>query len=473
MLGGVQRAEEIAADRRHQLIRRHEPERAGDEVPRGQVERDRVEAPLLGQAAPLVGDDLIGHLDLAVAELDPAALLRPGQRAQDARLGLAPRLRVPRPVEGRDQRDAIVQIERLGEIGLAAVQVDRALVHGRVGPLLLEHPEQGAGRPLDDGDRVGRARAQRDAARGRSRAAPGQSARRADELAGLHQLFGRPQRTGAEHVVIRLGQRQLVRRRAQVPDADLGIRRIEDGRFVRAPQERVGMVDEVAVERVGAGDQQREALAAPPGAPPLLAQARDGAGESDGERAVEQADVHAELERLGRHHAQQPPRDQIALDAPPLLGRVARAIRRQTLGHVVAPRRDETLAREAEDELARLAALDEADGAQSARGQGGQETGGLAQRRATRPLRLVEQRRVPERHAARRARRAVVLDDAHVETREQLAGLRGIRDRRAREQELRLAAVQRADPPQPAQHERDVRAEDAAVGVRLVDRRRA
>ena len=91
------------------------------------------------------------------------------------------------------------------------------------------------------------------------------------------------------------------------------------------------------------------------------------------------------------------------------------------------------------------------------------------ERGAARALGLVEQRRVPERDAARGARRSVVVDDAHVEPGQRRARLGGVGDRRAREQELRLAAVERADAPQPAQDERDVRAEHAAIGVRLVD----
>ena len=44
-----------------------------------------------------------------------------------------------------------------------------------------------------------------------------------------------------------------------------------------------------------------------------------------------------------------------------------------------------------------------------------------------------------------------------------------VRDRRRGEQELRVGAVDPREPPQPAQHVGDVRAEDAAVDVRLVD----
>ncbi len=232
-------------------------------------------------------------------------------------------------------------------------------------------------------------------------------------------------------------QRQLAGCGPQVADADLGVGRIDDRGLVGAPEQRLGVVDEIAVERVGAGNEQREALAAAARAAPLLAQARDAAGEADRERAVEQPDVDAELERLGRDDAEQAARDEVALDAPPLLGRVARAVRREAVGHLALARGDQALAREAVHELAGLAALDEADRAQAARGERREQAGGLAQRGAARALRLVEQRGVPERHAARRVRRAVVVHDAHVEPGQGRAGLGGVRDRRAREQELR------------------------------------
>ena len=184
------------------------------------------------------------------------------------------------------------------------MQVDRALVHGRERALLLEHPEQRTARVLDDRDGIGRARAQRDLAGRRARAAPRQPAGRAHQLAGRDELLGGVEGARAEHRIVPGHERQLVGGGAQVADADLGVRRIQDRRLVGAPQEGVGVVDEVAIERVGARHEQREALAAAPGAAPLLAQARDRAGEADRERAVEQADVDAELERLGRDHAE-------------------------------------------------------------------------------------------------------------------------------------------------------------------------
>ena len=83
------------------------------------------------------------------------------------------------------------------------------------------------------------------------------------------------------------------------------------------------MAAEELVERVLAGDVDGEPLAAPPGAAPHLAQARDGAGEGHADRRVEVADVDPQLERVGGDHRQQLARRQARLDLPPLRGRVA------------------------------------------------------------------------------------------------------------------------------------------------------
>ena len=66
-------------------------------------------------------------------------------------------------------------------------------------------------------------------------------------------------------------------------------------------------------------------------------------------------------------------------------------------------------------------------------------------------------------------RRRVVGDNRRLEPRQLESELRGVRDRRRGEQELRLRAVDPREPPQAAQDVADVRAEHAAVDVRLVD----
>ena len=81
----------------------------------------------------------------------------------------------------------------------------------------------------------------------------------------------------------------------------------------------------------------------------------------------------------------------------------------------------------------------------------------------------VEQLGVPEHDLALGLRRGVVGDDADVEAREPRRELAGVRDRRGGEHEDGLGVVGEREPPQPPEDVPDVRAEDAAVDVRLVD----
>ena len=98
------------------------------------------------------------------------------------------------------------------------------------------------------------------------------------------------------------------------------------------------MAAEELVERVLAGDVDREPAPAPPRAPPHLAQRRDRAGERHADRGVERADVDPELERVGRDDAEQLAVDEPPLELAPLLRRVAGAVGRDPLGQLAAAR---------------------------------------------------------------------------------------------------------------------------------------
>jgi hypothetical protein len=80
---------------------------------------------------------------------------------------------------------------------------------------------------------------------------------------------------------------------------------VEDRGLDPALEQRLGLAHEVLVERVLARDQNRETVAPPARAPPLLAQRSDGSREADGENAVEEADVDAELEGVRRGDSEQ------------------------------------------------------------------------------------------------------------------------------------------------------------------------
>ena len=120
------------------------------------------------------------------------------------------------------------------------------------------------------------------------------------------------------------------------------------------------------------------------------------------------------------------------------------------------------------DQLDRLAALGEADRAQPAFDEGRQQAGRVAER--ARPLAevLVDQLRVPERDRPLGRRRRVAVDDDGGLAEQRLGQLRRVRDRRRGEHELWLGVVRAREPAQPPEHVRDVRAEHAAVDVRLV-----
>ena len=142
---------------------------------------------------------------------------------------------------------------------------------------------------------------------------------------------------------------------------DPRVRVVEDRRLDAAREQRVGLAREELVERVVARDEDREPALASAGASPLLPQRRDRAREPDRDRAVEEADVDPELERVRRGHAEELALDETPLDLAALLGGVAGAVRREA-----ARRRDvDALGGEAVDQLGRLAALREADRPQS------------------------------------------------------------------------------------------------------------
>ncbi len=77
--------------------------------------------------------------------------------------------------------------------------------------------------------------------------------------------------------------------------------------------------------------------------------------------------------------------------------------------------------------------------------------------------------RLPERELGLAVRRGVHRDRLHRQPHQPARGLGGLGHRRRGQHEGRLAAVAGADAPQPADDQRDVRAEQPAVGVTLVD----
>ncbi len=274
----------------------------------------------------------------------------------------------------------------------------------------------------------------------------------------------------AEELRVAVFERALVGGAQQVCGIDQRALVVEDRRLDGAVQELIGVTAEELVERVLAGDVDRQTPAAAAGAAPHLAQRGDGPGERDDHGRVELADVDPQLQRVGRDHRAQLTTRQPALQLAPLLGGVAGAVGRDQLGQLGVPGRRQLVLDEAAQQLDALARLHEADRARAVAHESREQLGRLAQGGAACAQRRVGQRRVPHRDPPSRRGGAVVVDQRDVlQSREALGQFERVGDRRGGQQDARPRAVGGGDPPQPAQHVGDVRAEHAAIDVRLVD----
>ena len=122
---------------------RAEPDRLRLEGRLGHEQRDDVDRRSVSHGLARVADDLLGHRDPSEVELDTESLCRL-HRLLDRRLRLLLHLRVPVDARRADDRDPILDRQRIDEVLLPEVEVDRALVHGRVRPVALDEPEERA-----------------------------------------------------------------------------------------------------------------------------------------------------------------------------------------------------------------------------------------------------------------------------------------------------------------------------------------
>ena len=167
-------------------------------------------------------------------------------------------------------------------------------------------------------------------------------------------------------------------------------------RLGRPVEQLLWMAGQVLVELILAGDQQPESRSAAAGAAPLLAQRRHGAGEADRDRAVEHANVDAQLKRAGGDHAEQGAVRQPAFDRAALLGCVAGAVWGDAVAEVGRVQ-GQSLAGVPVDQLAAFARADEHDRPLAAGDQPGEQRRRFAQRARPDAELGVEQGRVPRR----------------------------------------------------------------------------
>ena len=179
---------------------------------------------------------------------------------------------------------------------------------------------------FDHQHRVDTGRPQGDAGCGIVAPGPREAGGRAAELG---QLGGPLERLVPERRPIVVVERRLVGGREHVAVEHARVRVIEDRRFHPPAEQRIGLAHEVLVECVVRGDEHRDPVTLPSGTAPLLAETGHGAGKPDRDHAVEEADVDAQLERIGCRDTQQLTGREPLLDVPPLRRRVAGPVRRE------------------------------------------------------------------------------------------------------------------------------------------------
>ena len=217
--------------------------------------------------------------------------------------------------------------------------------------------------------------------------------------------------------------------------------RVAHGRLDGRAEDRRRVMHEIRVERVVAGDQDRERVVAGPTCPSgLLPQGCAGAWPAAQQHGVEPGDVDAELERVGRGDPHQPPVAQLRLELAPLLGQVARPVRRHARGEV-GLHLGERVARGHRDGLGATARADERQRAHALDHEIGEQHRGLGRRRTPGGrvvlAAVVGERRLPQRELRRAARRRVVGNRHHRQPGEPRRGPRGIACGGGREHERR------------------------------------
>ncbi len=283
----------------------------------------------------------------------------------------------------------------------------------------------------------------------------------------LHQLVHDAAQPRPKERLVLGSEGILVGGARQVPPQHIGVARVDQRLLVGPGKERLRMPHQVLVQRVVLTDEHgKRRPVSPPRPAGLLPGAGDTARIADEDGGVQLAHVDAQLQGVGRGDGQQLAGEQASLDLTPFLGGIAAAVRSDALREVGAL--SQGVAGVEEDQLRHLARPGKGDVAQRLLDHFGEQPRRLGVDAGPPTAGGVEHRGVPQHEPARAPRRAVIVHHRR-RLADELRGVgAGVADGSRRQDEPRIGAVQRADPPQPAQHVRQVRAKDPAVDVRLV-----
>ena len=342
------------------------------------------------------------------------------------------------------------------EVLAAAVQVDGAVVALAVNLSAAHRADRRSGAAVVEGPRGADAAQVDPAMRLPAGGVPRVAVGALQEYAVAHQFVHR--RLPAGNLVFGLvtAQRRLAGGARQVVLEEVGVGRVDHGVLDAAFEEVVGVFDEELVQGVPSGDEEDQRLAPAASDPSGALPGGDHrAGVADQDAHVQTADVDAQFQGRGGHHAKQLARVEGGFDVPPLLGQVAGAVRGDDVAQLGMPLRGRAV-----DELGHHPRPREDDRAQPVRHARTQQAGGEGLRAAS---------RVDEHHVPCRGGGAVFGDGMKRPVRQRAGQVFGVADGGRAGHVGRLAAVGGAHPVQAPQQVQHVGAEHAAVGVQLVD----
>ena len=254
----------------------------------------------------------------------------------------------------------------------------------------------------------------------------------------------------------------------EVAEENVQVIGVEQRVFRGLVQEVVRVADDILVDgRRGCHEEHNAGALAPSGASRLLPRAGDGAGVSAQHARIQRADVDAQFEGVGGHHRVNLPGTKPALDFPALGGQVSAPVAPHPAR--VAQGVTHQILQVFRQHLHRQPGAGEGDGLDAVFQQHARDLTGFGNHALADAQLAVDHRRVVEHKVPLAHGRAVVVDEGHVPAGEGFRQLLRVGDGGRAEDVLRMAAVELAQPHQPAQHVGQVGAEHAAVGVDFVD----
>ena len=264
------------------------------------------------------------------------------------------------------------------------------------------------------------------------------------------------------------GERELERGALHVVDEDVQVVGVDERVLRRAVEEIRRIAHDELVDRRAARDQHgRRSRRPPAGAAGPLPCRGNRARIASHHADVEGADVDAQLQRIGGNDGADLRFAQPALDFAAAVRQIAATI---AADHVRRSRRTvERILQIGREDLHREPALRKDDQLQVVTQELERDTARLGEIRPADAELGVHDGRVDEEEELLAARGAVLLDQLERTAGQSFRELARVGDRRRRTDEDRIRAVVAAHPPQAAQDVGQVAAEDAAIGVELVD----